>query len=214
MRNAQLLAAIAAILVTACDPSDWKPDAPPAPGCSEERPDLCEEFEPAACEAEDKPDSNKHGAKGQNTLHWANLQVQNWATFDNCNNDQCMANRWTWYGFQYVDVNATSRTRIVDSISYQFSWEGMPGHWDWLDANVIVCFGGHCPDVANSHSSTTQSWGGFPMRNGTTTFHRGMTWPAWGYGIFDIAVRLRSGAVCPVRFPIISITSVRYKDGP
>lgn len=218
------LVAITALL-SACDPSDWEGKAPPAPDCStqeqcdkllEEKPKQREAFSadhvfPVAAVVSE--DHNKHGAQGENTLHNAVLQAQYGPNYQTCSNGtSCMANRWEWYDAMWIDVNNTGRVRTVDSISFEFGFSTMPGNWDFLDADAPICFGGQCVNVANSHSST--AWNGFTtVRRGTTTFHRGMTWPAWGYGIFEMSVRPRTGMVLPAQSPVVWITGVKFKDG-
>jgi hypothetical protein len=201
-----------ALALFACDPGDeaWDGRAPYAPDDGE----ASDEAAPPPGKA--SSGSAKHGAQGAWTVHTAQLQIQSGFTTDWCSGapavaGSCLKNRWQWYGVQWVDVNNTSRTRCVSQIDWSYGWQYMAGFYDFNDVDVIVCLNGVCPNVANQQSYDYLA-GGALVRAGTTYAHQGQCWSAYGWGVFDAAIRLRSGVTTPARYPQLSI-NVKYVDG-
>lgn len=210
MRAYLVLAAIAALLM-ACDPGDpqWDGRAPYAPEVK--------------CDHETCPD--KYGEKGYSVetsvvdeeafekhsgTHVASLQVVNgfagnldWCSGTPSTAGLCMKTRWKWYEASWVDPNSGNQFRRVHHIAWSYGWQYMPGWQSYVDADVLICFGGVCDNVANSQSSTSDN-GTTSMRYGSTYAHNGMSYGQ--NGLIEAAIRPKSGVTLPAKYAQLDVT--------
>lgn len=220
------------LTLCACDPGDWKPDAPPAPDCSEERQDLCDDSgvsrgvigSPALKSAEhpELPGApalpeplrgpEKHGSD-IHTMTWNNWDRSLFAQYslevDWCNGDgtPCLATPNKWYTAQWVDVNTTGRTRTLFSITVMFGWDGLgqgalPAGTFWICDEWVD----NCTDLSGLSFSNTVVAGRAYRKY---TLFRSNQWVEWK--VWTLWVRPQHGTFAHW-WPEATVEQFRYFD--
>ncbi len=229
MKTTLLLAAMAAITISACGDDS----APPAPDCAHDKA-LCDDGPPDTSttpagnvaaqavappfELAPLPDDNgavkstdKHGAQGEWTPHYGSPQNVTAMQVDYCGNTPCWRRKYpVVYEGMKKDLNQSGRTRFLKTVSYSFGWSQLQS-WTNYPTAVWLCVGtSSCVDVTN------QSMAG-GVRSGTVDVSSwGWSWANGTAIYFSLQVSFGDwGQVSPPKYwPDGVIDGFTYTDGP